>query len=369
MERKIHKYNHIVDIKHKMTEDICKFIYNVGLNLDCDVRTINCVCPEDDTYNYMWYYCEMINNKGSLSDNATLIKLNMDSGEVVINTEFKRKELCEYHDDFPENSPIRIKMILGEGDADNGIKCFERIQFDRQISIISFTAAALTQTALLREIRVSYISLVSAVNPDKFLFHFWNMLYALMERFEDEKSFSSILEKFNQYLLDLIQIYEFRGDFIEQLNDYLTVISEGISDVADDEKIWTAGCRVLKNKNKDRKNQSDLISFLLYDDDNRILSNKEGHQEKLITHLADLLNIYLENYQNKTHRIESGLYQNLMRNLQWFSSSKNINIGQIKGLERLNFETTTGWRANAKLICQYLNKLKTPNQIVSYGRA
>lgn len=344
-----------------MIEEFCRNIYNIGLRLNCHLSSANCLCPDKSSYEYLCYQCYLTQKDRSHEEYR--IRFNTESGKIMIGHDFKQEKPCG----SANWAGYEIVNIVVEDAGDRLKKCMCFLEKEEQ-SIVELVALALTYAVSFGKREISYISMVDAFKPEQFMDHFWNLSFVVMQRFCDGKDCGKLLDELSRCMDDLRVIYGRREEMGEQFHDYLGIVCRGLEET---EHSLAMGESFLWQQYQliDRKIASKSLGEFIFcgtDTDGKLVGyelHKEIEEE--FVGICSVLKNFFVCYQEQKHAIKQDTFDKLIAALNLFASEK-VDVNSIRGLEKLDLQSAKAWRANAKLIRQYLWAAKGRNLIRQY---
>lgn len=329
----------------------------MGIQPRCDVSFINCRCPDKDSYEYLCYQCYL--TQKDISDEDYKLKFNANTGKVIIFHDFKKEILCD-KEEGKKHQIINITENNAQDEIKKGIKWDEKYSE----SGIELVALSLTQ-AYFRKIKViPYTNFVYAFKTDQFVDYFWNLSINVMQNMQSGKDCKSLLIEMYKCIDDINTIYINRERIGKHFSNYLRSICKGLEKIKykliNREKFLFQQNELIVKKNDAKK----LEEFLFYcvDTDGKLVEYEFKNE---FIRLCFIIKEYIVNYQKQKNTIEPKIYDNLISVLNLFDT-EGLDISTIKGLEKLNLEITKAWRANAGVICRYLQSIRKINMITAY---
>lgn len=343
-----------------MVEEYCRILYNVGLDLKCSLSGANCVCPDKDTYEYLCYQLYLV--RKATSGEMYTFKFQRNTGKIIIEHKFVMEKFCQ-DCDWSKQELVRIVLddVLSE------INKNKAILPSLMKTDTGLTALALTQqNGRFRSMDILFTHMVDAFRTEQFMDHFWNLSYAVMEKFQAGKDCEQLLVQLGKCMDDVNKIFEKREQTGRQIQEYCKRIYIGFERrgiyIPMHRDFYTQQCKFL-----DSKMNADSIEDFIFcsiDDDGKT-SEYEQETVNAFINMCCVLKEYIVGFQEHRHKIDSDQYEKVVSALSVFSM-KEVDISSIKGLEKVNFQTATAWRANAGIILRYFWKIKQDSCITVY---
>lgn len=341
-----------------MIEQFCRNIYNIGLQLKCNLSSNNCRCPDKDAYEFLCYQC-YLGLKDILNEDYQL-KFNGDSGEVIIFHDFKQENPC-ISADWTGHQIINVIVENVKDKIEESKKWDEK---SREL-VVELVALSLTQAAI-RDIRIiPYSSIVNAFKVEQFVDFFWNLSVNILQRMRLGRDFSKLLNRMCQCINDINAIYDNRQRIGDQFYHYLDLICKGLEGTShnllmEQNFLYRQGEAIRK---KQSANNLEDFLFCGMDTDGKIV---ESELKETFIKMCTIMKQYLISYQQQTQIIDSNIYQKFILLFSLFAVD-GLDISFMDGLEKLKLQTANAWTANAGIVLRYLQKVRKENKILSYA--
>lgn len=346
-----------------MIENYCRMIYNIGLKLDCSLSSINCLCPDKDSYEYLCYQCYL--KLKDITNGEYRLKYDDESGSIAIDHCFT----CETECLSVDWSGFHLISIVA-GNAKAEINKWSRLSERHMRFIVERVALAMTQTAVFRYREITYADIIDALDTEQFINHCWNLLYAIMRKFQNGQNCEKLLMKLTQYINNVNEIYEKREEIGNQYQEYLNLICVGLEGTKQclymaEVSLWQWG-KLIENK-KGSRSLEEFI-FCCIDTDGTIMDymSQSDRKDDFLAACGVLRN-YLLSYPKLKKLMAADIYEKAIMSLEAFGV-QGLDISSVKGLERLNLQAANSGRANADIIVEYLKKIRRRNMIAVWGK-
>lgn len=345
-----------------MIEDLCRNIYNIGAELKCGLPAISCLCPDKSAYEYLCYQCNRMQQDITREDYE--LTFSYLSGEIQITHAFVKEFECAVEDWNGYN----IINVVADNAYDEISNIAKWCNSDKEISI-ELVAMAMTQAALFRTRKVSYINLVNAFKTDQFIDYFWNLMSALMKRMKEGKDSSRLWDELGRCFDNLQMIYEMRDKIGQQLNHYINQICIGLEQTKHRLRQWESFIQTEQDFICMKRNSRDLPEFMFrsIDIDRKIVEYEpQNSTRRDLVRMCRVLKEYLANYQMQKQRVNEDTYNKLMLGLGSFAAGDTSDIDSITELKGIDLKSDCAWRANADIIYKYLDKIRRRNCVSKY---
>lgn len=355
-----------------MSENMYRSLCNVGVSLTCESRSGHCLCPNQNSYQMICFrfykilkesaeemkgYNELYNDAISLVNRLGMNKvqiLDKTVGRLYIRPEEFHMEFCA-----DEKSVVKIAAPV----RDDDIKLFKKLKSGHQVALISLTALANTQMAILGHGEdINFIDMLSICRAELFMEYFWNLTYNVMDSIHSGKNCEIWGQRLGRYLQGITRLYQNRTSLGDVFLNYRDLICKGLERHNirwRDFDIVYASINKFAIQKKQTQSFDDFI-FASQDDKDMLM----GYFKRILLALKDYLKSYIDGVSS-----QETFVNDLRRELDAFILNCEVDLLSTDHLEGILQNSKRTYKANADMIIRYLRKVGRSRVIKQYEAA
>lgn len=343
-----------------MMLDVCKYLYNITIDIACgygNVKNLICMCPDCDSFMQMCYLYNL-NNKNLSLLCAGLIAGKTDEDSLKCSYCQIKKEICQ------DKRWLNHKVINMRSDA-TMTECawnrFAKLDRDNQENLLYLVILLMTVTMIFPNRNICLADLICAYDAEVLERRFSKMVYKFVQdvrncidELEDnmQEKLCDDLHRIIEFLNNLHDIYVKRNEIFNQANHYLCCLYMGI-EKNDKFLDWKNTTRTnILNKLKINNLGDNLETFLFNCGQMSYVNIKESFWNNVAI-MKKLLIKGHEFYE----MFEQKQMDDLLSMLEKFDFAR-VELIKIRGLERATFAIKESFKADTKLILDYLKKVE-----------
>lgn len=353
-----------------MVEDACFWLYNISIDLkgsQFNQERCKSICPDRKSLGYLVY---LYHRSEKPPSRKYILKIRQKDGKLCLSPELREMEMYD-------GSGRTEAIHMFKEDISKELEEFLKLSRGGQRNLIQLVT--LLETAmLLYQNKVDFLDIFISFgnnwfdkeddyNIDLFMEKFWNISYILLDGIVNNRAKQEVLDSLLFFLEGLQRIYEQKDKIAEQLGEHHENILCGIDaqECLDDNVVL--GCNEYDTLFRLRQKE-ECAARAKAKEWKEFLFNKGGtvHPYKEVSgELAMVLKRYLEKYNEHRHVFEQKKVDEVCRYLQQLADNGK-DVTEIAGLEKLSLDSEKAVIADAKLILNYMQKVRQRKLILNY---